>query len=267
MAGFVHFGNGVKVTLDAKYIEFLRDSRIFSDSNPAVQRWQPGGNLCFLTTTEMEPYSAVLRGEFLNPLGAFSFMTLPVIGMYQMHFTVGRYCSVGGGLRIPGLDHPTKTLSSSPTFYDGNQSWVKVYDEDHGIAGEQPVSRPPKKNFPTVGHDVWIAGDVTINQSVRVGNGAVVAANSHVTKDVPDYAIVGGNPARLIRYRFPEEIIKELQDIRFWRFNKKDLMQFNMRDIEIFIKEFRAAEDQLTEWSPPKIHLWKSWKEISGASP
>ena len=265
MGKFVNFENGVKITLDKRFIEFLSDSRIFSHQNSNVQRLQPNDTLCFLPTTEMEPYSAIFRGDFMNPLGAYSFMTLPVIGKYQMQFGTGRYCSIGGGLRIPGNDHPTTALSSSPMFYDPHKSWVKAYDEDHRISGEPAVSRPAQKGVPIVGHDVWFGGDVMLNQSVRIGHGAVVAANSHVTRDVPDYAIVGGNPARLIRYRFAPEIISELLDIRFWRFSKKDLVQFNLQDIERFIVEFRAAERHLTEWAPPKIHLWKAWQEISGS--
>jgi acetyltransferase-like isoleucine patch superfamily enzyme len=266
MSQFVHFENGVKITLDKRFIEFLSDSRIFSHPNIQVQRWQPNDSMCFLPSTEMEPYSGVFRGQYMNPLGAFSFITLPVIGKYQMQFATGRYCSIGGGLRIAGNDHPTSSLSSSPTFYDPEKSWVKAYDLDIGITGEAPVNRPAAKGVPIVGHDVWFGGDVMLNQSVRIGHGAVVAANSHVTKDVPDYAIVGGNPARLIRYRFPQEVIQELLDIRFWRFSKKDLLQFNLQNIEQFIKEYRAAEHQLKEWVPPKIHLWNSWKEISGGS-
>jgi acetyltransferase-like isoleucine patch superfamily enzyme len=72
--------------------------------------------------------------------------------------------------------------------------------------------KPP----PSVGHDVWIGRNVVIYAGVRVGNGAVVAGESVVTKNVPDYALVGGNPARVIRYRFVPEVISDLLESAWW---------------------------------------------------
>lgn len=263
MGGFVPFGNGVRISLDSRFIEFLHDSKIFSHQNYDIQRWKEGDPMCFLRSAEMEPYSAVYRGEFMNSLGAFSFITNPIIGTYQMEFSTGRYCSIGGGLRIVGNAHPIASLSSSPIFYDKKESWVRSYNEDHGITGAPLVTRNPAKGAPKIGHDVWFGSDVYLNQAVRIGNGAVIAANSHVTKDVPDYAIVGGNPARVIRYRFPTPIIRELMDIQFWRFSMRDLQQLNVQDIEQFIRDFREAEGQLKPWNPTRINIWESWCKIN----
>jgi acetyltransferase-like isoleucine patch superfamily enzyme len=68
-----------------------------------------------------------------------------------------------------------------------------------------------------IGSDVWIGDWVTITSGVTIGDGVVIATNSHVTKDVPPYAIVGGNPAKIIKYRFPEEIIKEFMELKWWK--------------------------------------------------
>ena len=255
------FGGGVRIVLDRRFVDLLADHRIFSHQDQNVQRWQPGGSLCFGPATEMQAYSAVFRGEYMYTLGAFSYMMLPVTGAHQMTFATGRYCSIGGGVRIIGNAHPVATLSSCAVFYDTVPSNVWAYRRDRELMEKPAVSRPPGKAAPVVGHDVWFGSDVTLNQGVRIGNGAVVAANAHVTKDVPDYAIVGGNPARVIRYRFPDEIIRELQDIRWWRFEAKDLMQFDMNDIARFIVMFRDAEHQLVPWSPPKLRLWDAWRE------
>ena len=264
MGQWTAFGNGVRVMLEQKFIEFLHDSRIYSHQDPGVQRWKPGDFLCFLRKTEMEQYSAIFRGEFMNSMGACSFITLPVNGTYQMQFSVGRYCSIGGPLTIVGNAHPITTLSSSPIFYEKHTGWTKGYYDDARIEGGPFVVRHPAKGVPSVGNDAWFGSNVTLNQAVRIGDGAVVAANSHVTKDVPDYAIVGGNPARLLRYRFENEIVEELRQIQFWRFSPAELKEFNMQDINRFIVEFRAAEKQLTAWSPAKINLWESWKLITG---
>lgn len=256
------YGNGVEISLTRRFIEYLHDSRIFSHQNYDVRRWQPGQPMRFLRTTELESYSAVYRGDIMNSLGAYSFMTLPVSGAYDMQFSAGRYCSIGGGLTIVGNAHPISTLSSSPIFYEKTPSWVKAAYDDGRIDGGPFVRRHAAKGCPVVGHDVWFGSNVTLNQAVKIGNGAVVAANAHVTKDVPDYAIVGGNPARLIRYRFQDEIISELRDIAFWRFSMPDLKEFDMENIETFIHEFRAAERQLTPWTPLKVNLWDAWQAI-----
>lgn len=85
-----------------------------------------------------------------------------------------------------------------------------------------------------IGSDVWIGKNVSIKTGVKIGNGAVVAANSVVVCDVPDYAIVGGNPARLIKFRFEKEIINELQSIKWW--------DWDVRLIEDRFKDFITVE-------------------------
>jgi acetyltransferase-like isoleucine patch superfamily enzyme len=264
MSEFVPLPNGVRVRITRKFIDYLSDHRIFSHQNRQVMRWTEGEWLSFTKTAEMEPYSAVFRGEFLNSLGAFSFLTLPVIGMFQMQFSTGRYCSIGGGLRIPGNNHPMEALSSSPILYDPVTSWVQAYVEDEGLDDFPYVTRQRGKGAPEVANDVWLGSDVTLNHGVRIGNGAIVAAHSVVTRDVPDYAIVGGNPARVIRYRFPEEIIRELLSIEPWRYSVKDLRQFNLGDMASFIRQFRGAEASLQPWEPPKVPLWPAYRDLHG---
>ena len=85
-------------------------------------------------------------------------------------------------------------------------------------------------------NDVWIGADVSIKPGVTIGNGAIVAAHSVVTKDVPPYAIVGGVPAKVIRYRFDNEIITQLLELSWWNYSHMDFSGFNAQDnIESFI--------------------------------
>jgi hypothetical protein len=74
-----------------------------------------------------------------------------------------------------------------------------------------------------IGNDVWIGARVTIKDNIRVGNGAVVAAGAVVVKDVPPYAIVGGVPARIIRFRFEDNIIQQLQKLQWWDWSESRL--------------------------------------------
>lgn len=121
---------------------------------------------------------------------------------------IGRFCSIGPNLINHLGNHPTRTfVSTHPAFYSPDAPTETFVDSElfQGYGG--PVS---------IGHDVWIGADVLMMDGVSIGTGAVVAARSVVTKDVPPYAIVGGSPAKLIRYRFGEEEIKKLIASAWW---------------------------------------------------
>ncbi len=90
----------------------------------------------------------------------------------------------------------------------------------------------------TIGHDVWVGARANILSGVTIGNGAVVACGAVVTKDVPAYAIVGGNPAQVIRFRFTEDQIKSLLEINWWDWPEDRILQFEpyfYGPIDIFI--------------------------------
>jgi len=90
-------------------------------------------------------------------------------------------------------------------------------------------------------NDVWIGANVTVLDGITIGNGAVIAAGSVVVKDVPPYAIVGGNPAKLIKYRFSEDIINELEVLKFWEFPIEEIQKYNIhtKDIEGLIEQIK----------------------------
>lgn len=103
---------------------------------------------------------------------------------------------------------------------------------------------------------------VTLVPGIRIGHGAVVAAKSVVVKDVPDYAIVGGNPARFIRWRFDEGLVRDLLELRWWDYHPKDLSRFNLGDINGFVEEFGRAKTDLAEYHPTTLELYKVAKEL-----
>ncbi|QNK60477.1 CatB-related O-acetyltransferase [Paenibacillus sp. PAMC21692] len=130
---------------------------------------------------------------------------------------IGSFCSINK-TAYAGANHPVNKITSSPFFYSPNTrkwfwgNYVGFMDPEdmpnfHEIAKNSPI---------TIGHDVWIAAHAVILSSVKIGNGAIIAAGAVVTKDVPDYAIVAGVPAKVIKYRFSPEEIKMLQEIKWW---------------------------------------------------
>lgn len=121
---------------------------------------------------------------------------------------LGKFCSVADHCRIGMGSHTLKNLSTSPIFTEKlngcKESWIN-----------KDVNPAPIKKV-IVGNDVWIGSHALIMGGVRIGNGAVIGAGAVVVKDVPPYAVVGGVPARIIRYRFPDKVITLLQSIAWW---------------------------------------------------
>lgn len=115
---------------------------------------------------------------------------------------IGRYCSISAELKIIRGNHPTKQfISTHPSFYS-KENITDLKYIDNSKFDEYKYSLPDEKIAVSIGHDVWIGWGVKILEGCTIGNGAVLAAGSVITKDIPPYAIVGGVPARLIKYRF-----------------------------------------------------------------
>ena len=176
--------------------------------------------------TTRYPIPGVTRTAFLKP-----FITRPniVVGDYTYyddprgaerfeenvlyHFDfigdrliIGRYCSIAAEVKfiMNGGSHPTTWLTTYP-FPIFGEGWAAAMPE-----------KWPTKGDTVVGNDVWIGYGATIMPGVTVGDGAIIATAAVVTKDVPPYAIVGGNPADILRYRFDEQTIARLLAIKWW---------------------------------------------------
>lgn len=119
---------------------------------------------------------------------------------------IGRYCSIGPNVTVGFGDHRIDTLSTHPGVYM------------HSSFSEAENAARLNASFPKVviKNDVWIGANVYIRNGVTIGNGAIVGAGSVVLSDVPDFAIVGGIPAKLIRYRFDEKVIEWLRVSEWW---------------------------------------------------
>ena len=160
---------------------------------------------------------------------------------------IGKFCSLAPEVKNIGGMHPTdKFVSTHPYFYKEKHFEVNTFVYKNKF-GEYKWIDKEKRIQNIIGNDVWIGTGATLMEGITVGDGAVIAANAHIIKDVPPYAIVGGNPAKIIRYRFTDEKIKQLLATRWWNMDKNTLMDCAdmFEDIDSFLEWMRLKEDFL----------------------
>lgn len=141
---------------------------------------------------------------YRSSIGPYSYIGR---GTHLVCASLGRFCSVAGDVRIGMGTHTLRYLSTSPIFTEAINGtgcrWVS-----------QSLETPYKPVL--IGNDVWIGERAMILGGVNIGHGSVIAAGAVVTRDVPPYAIVGGVPAKIIRYRFSNDMVQALLDFEWW---------------------------------------------------
>ena len=151
--------------------------------------------------------TAAGREYELITVGPRSYITsadIEVVAEPANHILIGAYTAIGHDVRFQINTQHDYTL---PSIFPWNNPYNKIFDCDiKGYERRQII----------IGHDVWIGRGVVLQGGVRIGNGAVIAANAVVTKDVPPYTIVGGSPAKFIRFRFDAKTIARMEKIRWW---------------------------------------------------
>lgn len=170
-------------------------------------------------------------------VGAFSYFSPSEGKTKQLHnVSFGRYCSIASGVCVGKDEHPVSWLTTSPLVFESAPVWM----EDFRNAGNYVTrGRFVAMKQTTIGNDVWIGQGAFIRGGVRVGDGAIIAAHAVVTKDVPPYAVVGGIPARIIKYRFDEKAIKALLDLKWWNYDVADFGEVDWGDIDSAICTIR----------------------------
>ena len=145
--------------------------------------------------------------------------------------TIGKFCSIGQNCTFIMANHLMDRVSTFPISV--------IYNDKHLFQHRQGNPNSFVRGDIVIGHDVWIGANVIIMDNVKISNGAVIAAGSVVTKDIPPYAIVGGNPAQIIKYRFSNEIIARFEAAKFWELPESEILNFNIwsPDIEEFLTE------------------------------
>jgi len=249
----------VVIRLTSAALDLFDQHSIFCDHqiNDGPRRWKVGDVLRFQPDLEVEPYVGFLAGNDLCPIGAFSYSHsgLPATA------SLGRYCSISWNVRPSSWQHPVAAVTTSLATCNPHVRFVRAAYRELGIDKLKTVPTP-QRPYPKLGNDVWVGQDVLLMSGITIGDGAIVAAGSVVTKDVPPYAIVGGAPAKLIRWRHPPEIIAALQELAWWRYNLADLQDLDFADPARFVAQLAVRAASLEPWTPTKLHLWDAVRQI-----
>ncbi len=199
----------------------------------------PGVNrLAFLKNVVTNPQIVV--GDYTyydDPDGPERFQEENVLYLFEFlgdKLIIGRYCAIAAKatfLMNGGL-HPMTGFSTYP-FYALSEDWQAATPEDQSQAWRGDTN---------IGHDVWIGYAATFMPGVTVGNGAIIGAQSVVTKDVPPYTVVAGNPARVLYQRFPDAVVAALQDIAWWHWDAAKVTRHVAAIVGGDIEALRRAE-------------------------
>jgi acetyltransferase-like isoleucine patch superfamily enzyme len=205
------------------------------------ERWKEGDVIALDPGCRIEKYGNVIKGGSLPlALGAFSYSHSP----FSLEMEIGRYCSISWGVQTITGDHPIGWATTSPiTHYPKDIPSLAVYLRESGETGFRLHRYGIPPNPVVLGSDVWIGMEVLIKRGVKIGHGAIVGAGSVVTKDVPPYAIVGGAPARIIRYRFADPLIERLLRSEWWLYGPEKLQPLDMREPVPFLEGLEAAKE------------------------
>ncbi|MGG5886726.1 CatB-related O-acetyltransferase [Falsiroseomonas sp. HC035] len=253
--------------------EFLESRDIFQErtgankakyTGPYVRRWKIGSIVTLNKAAVIERYTTIGAGKEIYHLGSFG----SVMSAFPFNTRIGRYCSIAGGGRMVGFRHPVEAVSTSSAVFNRHREFVASYLEDaEARDGQAPVfnqvpTPQPQRREIIIGHDVWIGSNVMISGGVSIGDGAIIASGSVVTKNVPAYAVFGGTPAKLIRFRFDEDLCRSLSATRWWDYELADLHRLPLQDPARFVEEFEKAKAGLRRYLPSANPLWDEIRTI-----
>lgn len=191
-----------------------------------------------------------MQADYALELGAFSY----AVSGYYFGAKIGRYTSIGEQVQVGRGSHPVDWASTSPVFY---QKLNFVLNQERPEAQNAKFQTPPQHaEMTTIGNDVYIGHGAFIGQGVTIGDGAVVGAHAVVTKDVPPYAVVVGNPAVIKKLRYPAATVARMNRVAWWRYAFWDLSGADVGKPEKFLDHVETLQAQgLQPYQPERVVL------------
>ena len=236
------------ITLSERDIAALREMGVTTHHGPGF--W-------IAEDCVLEPPCSIkwMQVPFSLHLGAFSY----AVSGYYFGCRIGRYVSIGEDVQIGRHAHPSYWASTSPFFYQPHDA---VLDLSLNAAaavrpGQFLMDEPAQQvELTTIGNDVWIGHGAFIKPGVTIGDGAIVGAQSVVTRDVPPYAMVAGSPAVVRKYRFSDAIIGRMLAVKWWRYAFWDLAGAPVGNPNAFLDvvEERSAQG-VAPYAPASLRL------------
>lgn len=207
--------------------------------------------------TLLEPPNSLkwLRAEHSFEFGAFSY----AVSGYFFACKIGRYCSFGEDVQVGRHSHPLDFISTSPVFYLPSSDVLGVTEHFSLTHETKKPTRPPTAvKFTEIGSDVYIGHGAFVLPGVIIGNGAVVAARSVVTKNVLPYSIVAGSPAKVVRHRFEPSLVSELLETSWWEYSPAQLAGLDPANPQEYIRRVHDLKSKCSmRYKPGVVALGK----------
>jgi virginiamycin A acetyltransferase len=251
-------------TVTEAHIDYLRNNKIFfHPSGSYPPGWfKPGLRYRAPFDLWVEPWSDHRSGPTFSALGAFSYSR----SCFGSDAHIGRYCAIGDNVAVMSPNHPIDRVSMCGFDYDNRPSPYGPYARETGF--EFPLVPLPAEVFiggVEIGPDVWIGSNALISRGLKIGAGAIIAANSVVTRDVEPYTLVAGNPARVKRRRFTDDLCERLLASSWWDYPFDAFISMETTNPERFLGQLgeAVAAGKIAKMPENRINIHAALKEIT----
>lgn len=234
------YNPNIKPLAYLKEIECKEFTLILTTTNVNIYESLRSAVLEYIPEDNIVEFPSMKIGGWITKIGKYSYG--PICRNHAFIESIGNFCGFATGTEaVP--NHPMDCITTHPMIYAG-QTWggVKI-DYNHFknnrwfFEGVKPCKEFKQDKRSKIGNDVWLGRNVIITNGANIGNGVIAGAGSVITKDVPDYAVVVGAPARVIRYRYTKDQIKALNEIKWWDWSDEEIRE-RYEDFYLPIEEF-----------------------------